>query len=127
MTIIRPHAMPRFWWLVPWAYARVLHMSANALKAYADQADRTIEMQIRIIENKDNEIAQLKRRIEVLNDAIIKGIIPAPADVPPEDLPCPSPRWTAGALRKAGWPWPVAVPAKPKAEKLDGADLSSHE
>lgn len=72
MTIIRP-SMPRFWWLCPWAYARVLHMSANALKAYADQADRTIEMQIRIIENKDHDIELLKRRIADLEDAVIRG------------------------------------------------------
>ena len=60
MTIIRPNSMPRFWWLVPWAYARTLHRAANALKAYADQADRTLEMQIRIIEDKNREIERLK-------------------------------------------------------------------
>jgi hypothetical protein len=62
MTIIRPNKMPRFWWLCPWAYARVLHMSANALKAYADQADRTIEMQIRIIEDYRAEVEALKKK-----------------------------------------------------------------
>jgi hypothetical protein len=53
-------------------------MSANAVKAYADQADRCVEMQIRIIEDKNREIATLKRRIEDLNDAVISGkaIIP---------------------------------------------------
>ena len=76
MTIIRPNSKPAFWWLVPWAYARTLHTTANALKAYADQADQCVEMQIRIIEDKDREIAQLKRRVEDLNDAVIKGIIP---------------------------------------------------
>ena len=76
MTIIRPNSKPAFWWLFPWAYARTLHTTANALKAYADQADRCVEMQIRIIEDKDHEIAQLKRRVEDLNDAVIKGIIP---------------------------------------------------
>ena len=39
MTIIRPHAMPRFWWLVPWAYARTLHRATNALKALCDRQD----------------------------------------------------------------------------------------
>jgi len=73
MTIIRPNKMPAFWWLVPWAYARTLHMSANALKAYADKADRCVEMQIRIIEDKDHEIAMLKARIADQNDAIISG------------------------------------------------------
>lgn len=35
MTTIRPNTKPPLWWLFPWSYARVLHMSANALKAYA--------------------------------------------------------------------------------------------
>ena len=39
MTIIRPNKMPAFWWLVPWAYARVLHTNANALKALCDRQD----------------------------------------------------------------------------------------
>ncbi len=84
MTIIRPNKMPAFWWLVPWAYARILHMSANALKAYADQADRTIELQIRIIEDKNHDIELLKRRIADLEDAVIAGkaIIP---DAHPHD------------------------------------------
>lgn len=76
MTIIRPNSKPAFWWLVPWAYARTLHTTANALKAYADQVDRCVEMQIRIIEDKDREIAALKARIADLNDAVIKGVIP---------------------------------------------------
>ncbi len=84
MTIIRPNKMPAFWWLVPWAYARTLHMSANALKAYADQADRTIELQIRIIEDKNDEIEYLRQRVADLNDAVIAGkaIIP---DAHPHD------------------------------------------
>ena len=72
MTIIRPNKMPAFWWLVPWAYARTLHMSANALKAYADKADRCVEMQIRIIEDKDREIARLQARVAA-QDEIIRG------------------------------------------------------
>jgi hypothetical protein len=70
MTIIRPNKMPTCWWLVPWAYARTLHMSANALKAYADQADRTIEMQIRIIEDKSADIERLKARVKELDEVI---------------------------------------------------------
>ena len=127
MTIIRPNAKPALWWLFPWSYARTLHTAANALRALTDRQEEAIRLQAHIIVDQSEEIANLRRRVEDLNDAIIKGIIPAPADVPPEDLPRPSPRWTADALRKAGWPWPVAVPAKPKAERLDGADLSSHE
>ena len=76
MITIRPNSKPPFWWLVPWAYACELHRAANAVKAYADQADRCVEMQIRIIEDKDREIAALKARIADLNDAVIKGVIP---------------------------------------------------
>jgi hypothetical protein len=73
ITTIRPNKMPAFWWLFPWAYARTLHMSANAVKAYADKADRCVEMQLRIIEDKDREIATLKARVADQNDAIIRG------------------------------------------------------
>lgn len=59
MNIIRPDRLPTLWWLNPWATARYLHDAATAMKAYADQADRCIEMQIRIIANKDREIDQL--------------------------------------------------------------------
>jgi hypothetical protein len=45
MTIIRPNKMPAFWWLVPWAYARTLHMSANALKALSDKQDDLLRSQ----------------------------------------------------------------------------------
>lgn len=85
MTIIRPHTMPPFWWLVPWAYARTLHMSANALKAYADQADRTIEMQIRVIEDKNHDIELLRRRIADLEDAVIRGKAIVPDATPHRD------------------------------------------
>jgi hypothetical protein len=84
MTIIRPNKMPTCWWLVPWAYARTLHMSANALKAYADQADRTIDMQIRIIEDKSAEIALLRKRVNDQNDAIIRGTAINPDAYPHE-------------------------------------------
>lgn len=39
MTIIRPDSLPRFWWLVPWAYARQLHRNCNALKALTDKLE----------------------------------------------------------------------------------------
>jgi hypothetical protein len=52
MHIIKPDSMPRFWWLVPW----------TALKAYADQADRTIEMQVRIIDDYRTEVEELKMK-----------------------------------------------------------------
>jgi len=84
MTIIRPNKMPAFCWVCPWAYARTLHMSANALKAYADKADRCVEMQIRIIEDKDHEIATLKQRVADQNDAIIRGTAITPDAYPHE-------------------------------------------
>jgi hypothetical protein len=70
MTIIRPDSLPRFWWLFPWSVARQLHKNAVALKAYGDRADRAIEMQIRIIDNKDQDIQTLQARVRA-QDAII--------------------------------------------------------
>ena len=73
MTIIRPNTKPPFWWLFPWAYARTLHMSANAVKAYADRQDQALEIFRGVIEIKDAEIRTLKLRIRDQDDAIIKG------------------------------------------------------
>ena len=73
ITTIRPNKMPAFWWVFPWAYARTLHMSANALKAYADRQDQCLEILRGVIEIKDAEIRTLKARIRDQDDAIIKG------------------------------------------------------
>jgi hypothetical protein len=70
MHIIRPDSLPRLWWLFPWSIARQLHKNAVALKAYGDRADRAIEMQIRIIDNKDQDIQTLQARVRA-QDAII--------------------------------------------------------
>jgi hypothetical protein len=70
MTIIKPDSLPRLWWLFPWSMARQLHKNAVALKAYGDRADRAIEMQIRIIDNKDQDIQTLQARVRA-QDAII--------------------------------------------------------
>ncbi len=70
MTIIKPDSLPRLWWLFPWSIARQLHKNAVALKAYGDRADRAIEMQIRIIDNKDQDIQTLQARVRA-QDAII--------------------------------------------------------
>ena len=63
MHIIKPDSMPRFWWLVPWAYARMLKTALTALKAYADQADLTIENQVRIIDDYRTEVDELKMKV----------------------------------------------------------------
>ena len=73
MITIRPNTKPPLWWLFPWSYARTLHMSANALKAYADRLDDLLDIQRGIIETKDAEIRTLKLRIADQNDAIIRG------------------------------------------------------
>ena len=73
ITTIRPNKMPAFWWLFPWSYARVLHMSANAVKAYADRQDQCLEILRGVIEIKDAEIRTLKARVADQNDAIIRG------------------------------------------------------
>ncbi len=66
MHIIKPDSMPRFWWLFPWSYARTLKTALNAMKAYADQADRTIENQVRIIEDYRAEAEKLKEQVTAL-------------------------------------------------------------
>jgi len=66
MTIIRPDSMPRFWWLVPWAYARQLHRTANALRALSDRLDDAVGLQERIISDQSEEIAKLRTEVERL-------------------------------------------------------------
>ena len=70
MTIIRPDKMPRFWWLVPWSYARCLHRAANALRALSDKQDDTIALQASIISEQKDDIAYLQRRVLDLEDTI---------------------------------------------------------
>jgi hypothetical protein len=84
MITIRPNKMPAFWWLFPWAYARTLHMSANAVKAYADQADRDILRQKAVIANLQADIGMLRQRIADQNDAIIRGTAITPDAYPHE-------------------------------------------
>ena len=84
ITTIRPNKMPAFWWLVPWAYARTLHMSANAVKAYADRQDQALEIFRGVIEIKDAEIRMLKQRVRDQDDAIIKGTAITPDAYPHE-------------------------------------------
>ena len=73
MTIIRPNKMPAFWWVCPWAYARTLHMSANALKAYADRLEDMLDLQSRTIKRQAADNAALRQRVADQNDAIIRG------------------------------------------------------
>jgi len=84
ITTIRPNKMPTLWWLVPWAYARTLHTSANALKAYADRLDDILEIQRSLIEEQAAEIRTLKLRIADQDDAIIKGTAITPDAHPHE-------------------------------------------
>ena len=84
MITIRPNKMPRLWWLFPWSYARVLHMSANALKAYADRLDDILDIQRSLIEEQAAEIRTLKLRIADQNDAIIRGTAITPDAYPHE-------------------------------------------
>jgi len=84
ITTIRPNKMPTLWWLVPWAYARTLHMSANALKAYADRVDDILDIQRSLIEEQAAEIRTLKLRIADQDDAIIKGTAITPDAYPHE-------------------------------------------
>ena len=56
--------MPRFWWLVPWAYARELHRTANALRALSDRLDDAVTLQSHVIADQSEEIANLRRILE---------------------------------------------------------------
>ena len=84
ITTIRPNKMPAFWWVCPWAYARTLHMSANALKAYADRLDDILDIQRGIIEEQAADIRLLKQRVRDQDDAIIKGTAITPDAHPHE-------------------------------------------
>jgi len=84
MITIRPNKMPAFWWLVPWAYARTLHMSANALKAYADRLEDLHDLQRTIIEDQAADIRLLRQRVRDQDDAIIKGTAITPDAHPHE-------------------------------------------
>ena len=85
ITTIRPNKMPAFWWLVPWAYARTLHMSANALKAYADRLDDILDLQRRTIAKQAADIKLLQARVRDQDDAIIKGTAITPDATPYRD------------------------------------------
>ena len=73
MITIRPNTKPPLWWLFPWSYARTLHISANAVKAYADRLDDILDIQRGIIEEQAADIRLLKARVRDQDDAIIKG------------------------------------------------------
>ena len=64
MHIINHDSMPRFWWLVPWAYARTLHTSANALRELSDRLDDALTLQSHVISDQSEEIANLRAEIE---------------------------------------------------------------
>lgn len=73
MITIRPNTKPPLWWLFPWSYARTLHISANAVKAYADRLDDILDIQRSLIEEQAADIRLLKQRVRDQDDAIIKG------------------------------------------------------
>ena len=85
MTIIRPNAKPRLWWLFPWSYARTLHTAANALRDLTDRQERALNMQAHIIVDQSEEISFLRQRVDDLNDAIIRGASIKDAGPIPED------------------------------------------
>lgn len=85
MITIRPNKMPTLWWLVPWAYARTLHTSANAVKAYADRLEDILDIQRSLIEEQAADIRMLKLRVADQNDAIIRGVAITPDARPYRD------------------------------------------
>jgi hypothetical protein len=72
--------MPRLWWLVPWAYARQLHSTANALRALSDRLDDAVTLQERIIADQSKEIANLRQEVSRLNDNVLYWRIEAEVD-----------------------------------------------
>jgi hypothetical protein len=84
MITIRPNTKPPLWWLFPWSYARTLHVSANALKAYADRLEDMVDLQSRTIKRQAADIAALKQRVADQNDAIIRGSAITPDAYPHE-------------------------------------------
>lgn len=70
MITIRPNAKPALWWLFPWSYARTLHTAANALRALTDRQEEAIRLQAHIIVDQSEEIANLRRRVDDLNEAL---------------------------------------------------------
>ena len=53
-------------------------------KAYADHADRTLELQSDIIDGQAEEIAYLRQRVADLDDAIVRGAsVPDAKEVQP--------------------------------------------
>ena len=85
LTVIRPNKMPRLWWLFPWSYAKTLHMSANAVKAYADRLDDILDIQRCLIEDQSAEIAGLRYRLAKLTDDVTRGTAITPDATPYRD------------------------------------------
>jgi len=85
ITTIRPNSKPAFWWVFPWSYARVLHMSANALKAYADRLEDILDLQSRTIKRQAADIKVLQARVRDQDDAIIRGTAITPDATPYRD------------------------------------------
>ena len=85
ITTIRPNKMPAFWWVCPWAYARTLHMSANAVKAYADRLEDMLDLQRRTIAKQAADIKLLQARVRDQDDAIIRGTAITPDATPYRD------------------------------------------
>jgi hypothetical protein len=84
ITTIRPNKMPAFWWVCPWAYARTLHISANAVKAYADRLEDMLDLKSRTIAKQAADIKLLQARVRDQDDAIIKGTAITPDAYPHE-------------------------------------------
>lgn len=85
MITIRPSTKPPFWWLFPWSYARTLHKSANAVKAYADHQDEIVDNQRQTIRHLMAENYTLRQRVADQNDAIIRGTAIVPDARPNRD------------------------------------------
>ena len=84
MHIIRPDSLPRFWWLYPWTYARLMHRNAVALRELGDRMDDIYLLNSHTISDQSEEIANLRMQLDVLHDSIMAGraIVPDARPIP---------------------------------------------
>ena len=69
----RNNLLPRFWWLSPWSTARELERIARCQLEWADNADRQLAIDERVLCDQSDEIRRLRERVADLYDDIIRG------------------------------------------------------
>ena len=83
----RNDMLPRFWWLFPWSAVRELHRIAKASLEWGDEADRALAISSRVMREQSAEIWHLRRRLEDLNEEILRGRAVIPDAHPVQQSP----------------------------------------